>query len=78
MDGQRMPITRVGRWPRVGSMSLVFYDDPARPLDYEQFRQSSPIESITRIAPTASAGPPTGSTGYLLLDDIADEDAADS
>lgn len=74
MDGQRMRITRVGRWPRVGSTSLVFYDDPMRPLDYEQFRQSSRIESITQIAPTAPAGPPPGSTGYLLLDDPADED----
>lgn len=78
MDGQRMPITRVGRWPRVGSTSLVFYDDPARPLDYEQFRQSSRIESITWITPTASAGPSSGPTGYLLGDDSSDGDAVDS
>lgn len=49
MDGQPMPITRVQRWPRVGSTSLVFYDDPVRPLDYEHFRKSSRIESITPI-----------------------------
>lgn len=75
-DGQRMPITRVGRWPRVGSTSLVFYDDPTRPLDYEQFRRSSRIESITQITPTASVGRPDDSTGYLLLDALADEDPA--
>lgn len=78
LDGQRMPITRVGRWPRIGSTSLVFYDDPARPLDYEQFRQSSRVESITRITPAASAGPPDGPAGYLLLDALANEDPADS
>ncbi|ULN47859.1 hypothetical protein MI170_00245 [Mycolicibacterium goodii] len=78
LDGQRMPITRVGRWPRVGSTSLVFYDDPARPLEYEQFRQSSRVESITRITPTAAAGRPDDSTGYLLLDALADEDPVDS
>ncbi len=78
LDGQRMPITRVGRWPRVGSTSLVFYDDPTRPLDYEHFRQSSRIESITQILTTDSAHPPIGPTGYLLLDALADENAADS
>ncbi|QNJ96471.1 hypothetical protein HZU40_11790 [Mycolicibacterium fluoranthenivorans] len=62
MDSQRMPITRVARWPRVGSTSLVFYDDPHRPSDYEHFRQSSRIESISRISPTGTGCAAPGSS----------------
>ncbi|ANE78458.1 hypothetical protein A7U43_03085 [Mycobacterium adipatum] len=73
MDGQRLRITRVERWPRVGFTSLVFFDDPTRPLDYEHFRQSSQIESITQITTTDSASPPRSPTGYMLLDSLVDE-----
>lgn len=69
MDGQRMPITRVERWPRVGSTSLVFYNDPNRPFDYEHFRQSSRIESISRISPTGSGDAAPRSTTALPGDD---------
>ena len=51
-DSQPMAITRVDRWPRVGSTSRVVYDDPARPDDLEQWRQSSQIASITKIPTT--------------------------
>jgi len=48
-DLQSMAITRVQRWPQVGSTSLVFYDDPAYPDGREHWRQSSPIASITKV-----------------------------
>jgi len=57
LDGRRLPVTRVERWPQVGSTSLVFFDDPTRPLEYEHFRRSSRIESITLISDTGLAGP---------------------
>lgn len=60
-DLQSMAITRVQRWPQVGSTSLVFYDDPSFPEGLEQWRQSSPIASITRIPDNASIRP--GSPG---------------
>jgi|GEM_PF-4061625 len=46
-DHQPMAITRVDRWPRVGSTSLLWYDDPTDPDRTEQWRQSSRIVSIT-------------------------------
>ncbi len=49
MDGQRMKITRVDHWPKVGSVSLVWYDDPEIPDSLEHFRQSSTIVSITKM-----------------------------
>lgn len=49
MDGQPIPVTRVERWPRVGSTSLFFFDDPTDATHYEHYRQSSRIESITRV-----------------------------
>jgi hypothetical protein len=49
LDRQPMAITRVQRWPRVGSASLVWYDDPADPDRLEHWRQSSRIVSITEI-----------------------------
>lgn len=53
-DSQPMAITRVVRWPRVGSTSLVVYDDPAHPDALEQWRQWSQIVSITKIPAGAS------------------------
>ena len=54
-DGRPMPITRVDRWPVVGSTSLVWYDDPNSPLTREHWRQSSIIASITGIPPGSPA-----------------------
>jgi hypothetical protein len=48
-DAQPMAITRVERWPRVGSTSLVWFDDPTDPDSAEQWRQSSRIASIIEI-----------------------------
>lgn len=48
-DRQAMAITRVERWPRVGSTSLLWYDDPTNPDDTGHWRQSSRIVSITEI-----------------------------
>lgn len=45
-DAQPMRITAVARWPKVGDVSKVFYDDPQYPLDLEQWRVSSRIVSI--------------------------------
>ncbi len=50
MDGERMRITRVARWPRVGSTSLIWYDDLADPQHLEHWRQSSKIVSITPMS----------------------------
>lgn len=49
-DGEPHRITQVGRWPKAGETSLVYYDDPTRPYDTEQWRQSSRIVSIARLA----------------------------
>lgn len=48
-DGQRMKITRVGDWPRIGATSLVYLEDPADPLRRELWRQSSRISAITEL-----------------------------
>jgi hypothetical protein len=48
-DAQPMAITRIERWPRIGSTSLVWYDDPADPGGREHWRQSSRIVSISEI-----------------------------
>lgn len=48
-DGEAHPITRIGRYPRVGDVSVVWFDDPDNPLTRELFRQSSTIVSIERI-----------------------------
>ena len=49
-DGSPMRITRVDRWPAVGSTLMVWYDDPEAPQDREHWRQSSAIVSITRAS----------------------------
>ena len=48
-DHQTMLITRVERWPRVGSTSLLWYDDPSDGEQTEHWRQSSQIVAITQI-----------------------------
>jgi hypothetical protein len=48
LDGEAMPISRVGRYPKVGETSLVFYDDPSDPRR-EHWRQFSQIKRIKRI-----------------------------
>lgn len=42
-------LTRVERWPAVGSTSFIWFDDPALPDLVEQWRQSSTIVSIEAI-----------------------------
>jgi hypothetical protein len=49
-DGAAHRITHVERWPCVGDVSMVWYDDPVDPERYEQWRRSSTIASITRMA----------------------------
>jgi hypothetical protein len=53
-DHQRMKITRVARWPRIGTTSLVFYDDPEHPQRTELWRLSSRIIAITELTMTHS------------------------
>jgi len=47
-DAEPMRITRVDRWPAVGSTSMVWYDDPEHPHTREHWRQSSTIVAIVR------------------------------
>lgn len=49
-------ITRVTWWPRVGSVSLVWFDDPDRPTSHEQWRRSSRIKSIEPLAEPPGSG----------------------
>lgn len=48
-DHRAVLITRVERWPRVGSTSLLWFDDPSNGEQAEHWRQSSGIVSITEI-----------------------------
>ncbi|TXI55946.1 hypothetical protein [Mycolicibacter arupensis] len=48
-DREPQRITRVDRYPSVGSYFLVWFDDPADPEHVEQFRRSSGIERIERV-----------------------------
>lgn len=52
-DGRTVSLTRVELWPKVGSVQLVWFDDPDRPDSLEHWRQSSTIRSIQRL----TAGP---------------------
>jgi hypothetical protein len=54
-DGIVHPITRVGVYPTVGASSLVFFDDPERPW-MEQWRVSSTVAAIARLAARSEAG----------------------
>ena len=49
-DGEAVGLTRVDRWPKVGATSLLWFDDPDRPMDIERWRQSSKIVSIVGMA----------------------------
>ena len=48
-DGDTVGLTRVYRWPKVGATSLLWFDDPDRPLEVERWRQSSRIVSIVAM-----------------------------
>jgi len=48
-DGRTVSITRIERWPVIGSTSLVWFDDPSAPAEREQWRQSSTIVRIVEI-----------------------------
>lgn len=48
-DHRAVLITRVERWPQVGSTSLLWFDDPSNGEQAENWRQSSRIVSITKI-----------------------------
>jgi hypothetical protein len=50
-DGRPLPISRVDRWPRIGSTSLIWIDDPYAP-DTTLGRRSSVIVSITALPST--------------------------
>lgn len=63
MDGERVLITRVGRWPRVGSTSFLWCDDPASPDRLEHWRQSSTIVSITPLPDDCNKTPDPVSGG---------------
>lgn len=67
-DGAEVELTRVDRWPAVGSTSLIFFDDLEVPLLLEQWRRSSTIGSITRLddALEGSAPDALGSRGHWL------------
>lgn len=47
-DGDVMRITRVDRYPKVGNVSFVWYDDPSD-FVIEHWRQSSTIVSIVKM-----------------------------
>lgn len=49
-DGIENPITRVDKYPEIGSCFIVWFDDPRNSL-LEHWRISSTIRSITRLAP---------------------------
>lgn len=51
-DNTVVRITRVEKWPAVGSSSLIFYDDLLNPVFKEQWRICSTIVSIEKIEDT--------------------------
>lgn len=46
-DAQRL--TRVEQWPVIGGVHFLWFDDPSRPWDIEQWRQSSTVRHIERV-----------------------------
>ena len=56
-DSAVVRITHVERWPKVGSTSLVWFDDPERPWETEHWRQCSTIESIEPAPDDETAQP---------------------
>jgi len=65
LDLERIRITRVSRWPCVGSTTLLFYDDPMRPFDLEHWRQSSRIDSMTELPTTTDTWAAAGCGGRM-------------
>lgn len=51
-DGEAVRLTRVERWPVVGSTSFIWFDDLVAPDLVEQWRQSSRVQSIVRLPET--------------------------
>ena len=45
-DRNTVRITRVDKWPQVGEVFFLWFDDPEHPELLEHWRQSSRIESI--------------------------------
>ncbi|MGL6236117.1 MAG: hypothetical protein ACRC20_12325 [Segniliparus sp.] len=67
LDGEAHPITRIGRHPRVGETSLVFFDDPSDPTKYH-WRQSSVIKKIERLPDTTEdQGEVRAVNGYVII-----------
>lgn len=50
-DGLTVPLTRVERWPRVGSSFFIWVDDHDFPAALEHWHQSSEIRSISSAPP---------------------------
>jgi len=48
-------ITLIAKWPEVGNISCIFYDDPYD-RSMEQYRISSKIKSIKKISPKKYPG----------------------
>jgi hypothetical protein len=48
-DRRTVSFTRIELWPKVGSVQLVWFDDPDLPDSLEHWRQSSTIRSIRRL-----------------------------
>lgn len=48
-DAAPHPLTRVARWPAVGDVAFVWFDDPQSPMLVEQWRRSSTIVRIERV-----------------------------
>ena len=44
--------SRIETWPQVGGVMKVWYDDPDRPLEISQWRQTYTIKTIERIPAT--------------------------
>lgn len=52
-DADPQRITRVERWPAIGGVHFLWFDDPTEPWSTEQWRQSSTIRHIERVEPLA-------------------------
>lgn len=69
-DNLRHRISRVVWWPVVGGQSFLYYDDPANPWEREQFRRSSVITSIERLA---NPDRPEAESGHAPDDEDGDD-----
>lgn len=48
-DAAPQRLTRVERWPSIGGVHFLWFDDPDQPFSVEQWRQSSTIRHIERV-----------------------------